>query len=133
VVAVEAMLDGDRCDAMWTDPPYGVNYNNFATPEAARKARRRTDGLRIENDAKPDDLPGLLAGAWAVATAALKPGAPVYIAHPDTFRGVFEQAMRDGGWLFRQPLIWVKNSLALGRSDYHYRHEPIRSAVPGRR
>lgn len=33
--------------------------------------------------------------------------------------------MRDAGWLFRQNLIWAKNTLVLGRSDYHYRHEPI--------
>ena len=26
---------------------------------------------------------------------------------------------------FRQQLVWVKNTFALGRSDYHYRHEPI--------
>ena len=27
--------------------------------------------------------------------------------------------------MLRQQLIWVKNSLVFGRSDYHYRHEPI--------
>ena len=29
------------------------------------------------------------------------------------------------GWSFRQQLVWVKNSLVLGRSDYMYRHEPV--------
>ena len=27
--------------------------------------------------------------------------------------------------MWRQSLNWVKNTFALGRSDYHYRHEPI--------
>lgn len=112
--AVEAMLAGDRCDTMWTDPPYGVGY-----------VGKTKDALTIQNDSGPGGLAELLAGAWAVATAALKLGAPLYIAHPDTFRNLFEQAMRDAGWLFRQNLIWVKNTLVLGRSDYHYRHEPI--------
>ena len=29
------------------------------------------------------------------------------------------------GWRLRQTLVWVKDSFVLGRSDYHYRHEPI--------
>jgi DNA modification methylase len=29
----------------------------------------------------------------------------------------------------RQNLIWVKNAMVLGRSDYHYRHEPILEAA----
>lgn len=27
--------------------------------------------------------------------------------------------------LFKQRLVWVKNSLVLGHSDYHYKHEDI--------
>lgn len=113
VAAVEDMLDGDRCDAMWTDPPYGVDY-----------VGKTKDALTIQNDGATD-LPELLAGAFAVATVALKPGAPVYVAHADTARIVFETAMKDAGWLVRQNLIWAKDTMVLGRSDYHYRHEPI--------
>lgn len=125
VTGVETMLDGARADCMWTDPPYGVDYNNFDSPEKARAARRRTDGLRVANDGAAD-LPELLAGAFATATAALKSGAPVYIAHPPGPLSLdFAKAFLDAGWLLRQNLIWVKDSLVLGRSDYHYRHEPI--------
>ncbi|MFJ4966097.1 DNA methyltransferase [Streptomyces sp. NPDC088729] len=113
VAAVEDMLDGDRCDAMWTDPPYGVDY-----------VGKTKNALTIQNDGATD-LPELLAGAFAVATAALKPGAPVYVAHADTARIVFETAMLEAGWHVRQNLIWAKDTMVLGRSDYHYRHEPI--------
>ena len=27
--------------------------------------------------------------------------------------------------IWRQTLVWVKDSMVLGHSDYHYRHEPI--------
>jgi DNA modification methylase len=27
--------------------------------------------------------------------------------------------------IWRQTLVWVKNTFALGHSDYHYRHEPM--------
>jgi site-specific DNA-methyltransferase (adenine-specific) len=38
---------------------------------------------------------------------------------------IFEGALRETGYLYRQTLIWVKNTLVLGRSDYQYKHEPI--------
>jgi DNA modification methylase len=33
--------------------------------------------------------------------------------------------MREAGWLVKQCLIWVKNSIVMGRQDYHWQHEPI--------
>ena len=36
-------------------------------------------------------------------------------------QAVFEKT----GWQFRQGLVWMKDSMVLGRSDYHYLHEPI--------
>ena len=115
--AVDDMLDGDCCDAMWTDPPYGVDYVGGT-------------GLTIQNDGA-DGLPALLAGAFQVAHHALIPGAAAYVAHADTARLVFEQALTRAGFLVRQNLVWVKNSLVLGRSDYHWRHEPILEAEAG--
>jgi site-specific DNA-methyltransferase (adenine-specific) len=114
IAAVEAMLDGDRADCMWTDPPYGVDYMG-----------KTKDALTIRNDGA-DGLPELLAGAFAVVTAVLKPGAPFYIAHPpgpDSI--VFWEAVRAAGWLHRQNLVWDKGVMVLGRSDYHYQHEPL--------
>lgn len=114
MAAVEAMLGGDRCDCMWTDPPYGVEYIG-----------KTKDALTIRNDGA-DDLPALLAGAFAVATAALKPGAAVYIAHPaGALCRPFTEAFFAAGWRFHEGLVWVKDVMALGHSDYHYRHEPI--------
>lgn len=114
VAAVEAMLAGDRCDCMWTDPPYGVDY-----------VGKTKDALTIQNDGA-SSLPELLAGAFATATIALKPGAPLYIAHPPGPLSLdFAKAFLDAGWLLRQNLIWVKDVMVLGHSDYHYRHEPV--------
>ena len=118
VAAVEGMLAGDRCDGMWTDPPYGVEYKGKAGS--------------IENDTA-DALVTLLPGFLAVATVALRPGSPFYIAHPAGPKSLpFYDAIRGAGWLFRQQMVWVKDSLVLGQTDYHYRHEPILAGVvPG--
>lgn len=110
---VEALMGADRADLMWTDPPYGVEYEG-----------KTAEKLRIQNDGKME-LAGLLRGAFDAAADVLKPGAPVYVAHADTERITFERSLRDAGFLVRQNLIWVKNTMVLGHSDYHYKHEPI--------
>lgn len=113
-LTAERLLDGGLADCMWTDPPYGVNY-----------VGKTADALTIQNDGA-EDLPELLHGFLATATGALQPGAPAYIAHPaGPLQLQFGQAILDAGWSLRQQLVWVKDTFALGRSDYHYSHEPI--------
>jgi DNA modification methylase len=113
-VAVETMLGGNRADCMWTDPPYGVEY-----------VGKTKEALTIKGDGAAG-LSGLLAGAFTVATAALGPGAAVYVAHPaGALHKQFIESFLAVGWSFRQGLVWVKDSMVLGHSDYHYRHEPI--------
>lgn len=122
--AVRRLVGDTPPDCVWTDPPYGVDYCANLTPEKARKARKRTDGLTIQNDGA-GGLENLLEQAFDVVVKVCCPGAPVYVAHSDTERMKFEQAMLEAGIVVRQNLVWVKDRLALGRSDYHYRHEPI--------
>ncbi|EGS4806839.1 site-specific DNA-methyltransferase, partial [Listeria monocytogenes] len=111
--AVRTMLAGDTADCIWTDPPYGVDYIG-----------KTKDALTISNDTT-NGLPQLLADAFATATAVARPGAPVYVAHADTERITFETALTAAGITIRQNLVWVKNQLVMGRSDYHWQHEPI--------
>ncbi len=110
--AVKANAPG-LADCIWTDPPYGVNYVGGTKQK-----------LKIKND-MAEDLPDLLGGAFRTLIECSRPGAPVYVAHADTERVTFQEAMEKSGIIVRQNLVWVKNSLVLGRSDYHYQHEPI--------
>ena len=65
-----------------------------------------------------------LQRAFAAAKPLLAPGAGFYIWHADTTRGEFLQAVRGVGWTVREVLVWNKNRFALGRQDYHWKHEP---------
>lgn len=108
-------LFSDRpADMMWTDPPYGVDY-----------VGKTKDALTIENDGAKD-LDELLRLAWAAVDPVLRVGAPFYIAHPAGILSlVFGKSVIDAGWHFHETLVWVKDSMVLGHSDYHYKHEPI--------
>jgi DNA modification methylase len=109
---VERLMEGDLAQCMWTDPPYGVEYQGGT-------------GLSIEND-DAEGIPDLLERAWAVADKILVSGAPIYVCHPAGPLSVaFGKAFLDIGWRLHETLVWVKSSLVLGHSDYHYRHEPI--------
>lgn len=118
---VEALLaDSPRAEVLWTDPPYGVDY-------VGKTARR----LRIRNDAEAGTY-GLLCDAFAAVDPWLAPSARFYVAAPPGPQGtVFRLALDEVGWRFHQALVWVKNSMVLGHSDYHYRHEDVLAGFAG--
>jgi DNA modification methylase len=110
----ELLLEGERPQLLWTDPPFGVSYIG--------KTKRK---LRIEGD-RASGLAALLGAAFGCADEALAPGAALYVAHPAGPGGlIFGSCFVGQGWQLRQTLVWVKDAFVLGRSDYHYRHEPI--------
>jgi site-specific DNA-methyltransferase (adenine-specific) len=112
--SVSGLLDGQKADTLWTDPPYGVSY--------VGKTKLK---LTIDNDGSAG-LREFLDKFLRVAGQHLSTSAPFYIAHPPgPLAGQFYRAVEDAGWRIHQGLVWVKDSMVLGHSDYHYQHEPI--------
>jgi DNA modification methylase len=106
------------------DPPYGVSYSEKTrwTSKRGRGRHRRP----IQNDTlKPEELRELFATALKVAREYALPGAAIYATVPSVFLKFFIQGLEDGGFAYKQCLIWRKQSFVLSRSDYHYQHEPI--------
>jgi DNA modification methylase len=112
--ALERLLDGERAELLWTDPPYGVDY--------VGKTKQK---LRIANDRR-DGLDHLLRDAFAVLDTALQPSARFYIASPGGLLGLtFRQAVVEVGWHLHQTLVWCKQTPTLAHSDYQPAHEDI--------
>lgn len=111
---IERLMGEEKAAILWTDPPYGVSYEG-----------KTRDALTIANDGA-EGLSALLCATFAAVSGALEPGAPFYIAHPAGPKALTFWNVIDGlGWQIHQCLVWVKDSMVLGHSDYHYRHEPI--------
>jgi DNA modification methylase len=102
--AVEKLMDGNKADMVFTDPPYGVDYKG------------------INNDSR-DGLEDLLRGAFGNYLASSKSGASIYCFHSDRCADVFHSVFREF-FHFSSMIIWAKNSLTLSQTDYQSQHEP---------
>ena len=102
--AVEKLMDGQKADMVFTDPPYGVDYEG------------------INNDSR-SGLEELLRGAFSNYLATSKSGAACYVFHSDRCADIFHTVFREY-FHFSSMIIWAKNSLTLSRTDYQSQHEP---------
>lgn len=112
--AFEKLMDGELADMVITDPPYNVAY------EGGTKEK-----LTIQNDSMSnDDFYTFLYDFYTALTTAVKKGGAIYVWHAPSEIINFAKAMVDAGWLLKQQLIWVKNTMVKGRQDYQWKHEP---------
>jgi site-specific DNA-methyltransferase (adenine-specific) len=114
IQALEALCQDQAVDMWLTDPPYNVAYEG-----------KTKDALKIQNDSMDDDqFRQFLRDSYVAADAVMKPGAVFYIWHADSEGYNFRGAAQDAGWKVRQCLIWKKQTMVMGRQDYHWKHEP---------
>lgn len=112
VTDVEALMGEEMADCLLTDPPYNVDYEGGT-------------GMKIENDRmSATAFDEFLEAAFFCADHVMRTGAAYYIWHADSNGYQFREAALKTGWQLRQCLVWVKNTLVLGRQDYQWRHEP---------
>jgi len=110
----EKLMQGELADMVVTDPPYNVAYEG-----------KTKDALTIQNDSMGnDDFYKFLYDFYVACSAFTKMGGAWYVWHADSEGANFRQAMKDAGLYVKQCLIWVKNTMVMGRQDYQWKHEP---------
>lgn len=110
---VKTLLNGNKADMIFTDPPYNVNYEG-------------SDGQSIQNDNMGnEEFYNFLLSVYKNMFDSIKEGGSIYVCHADSEGLNFRKAFIDAGFKLAQCLIWVKNSFTMGRQDYQWQHEPI--------
>jgi site-specific DNA-methyltransferase (adenine-specific) len=100
----------DNAEICLTDPPYGVDY-----------VGKTKDELTIQNDGLDEAL-GLLEDSFGNIAATIKKN--IFVFHPNMYHAEFLKEYKKYFHL-SSVLMWVKNIFTLGRSDFHWRSEPI--------
>jgi DNA modification methylase len=113
--AVEKLMAGSKADMVFTDPPYGVDYDGGH----AVKGKRRE---KLANDATADIYSDVLPMAYA----ASKDSASLYLWFSDSKSAAVTAAVTAAGYEVRNTLIWNKNMAQFGAigAQYKSKHEP---------
>ncbi|EFL53030.1 DNA methylase N-4/N-6 domain protein [Solidesulfovibrio fructosivorans JJ]] len=107
-----ALLGEERPELAVTDPPYNVAVEGKA-------------GKILNDNMGETAFREFLGRAFAALFEVLADGAAVYVAHSETEGLTFRESFLAAGFKLAGCLIWRKNVHVLGRSDYHWQHEPI--------
>lgn len=112
---INKLTAGEQVDLLLTDPPYNVAYEG-----------KTEEALKIKNDTwkSEEDFKEFLTKAFLIAYNSMKPGAVFYIWHAQMQAHNFIAACKEAALDIKQTLIWNKNYLVLGHSDYQWKHEP---------
>jgi hypothetical protein len=102
--AVERLMDGQKADMVFTDPPYNVDYEGYTEEK-----------LKIEGDKRtPEQFQEFLLGVFSSYLWALKPGGSLYVCHPSSWQREFQGALELSDFEVRCQIIWAKNTFAWG-------------------
>ncbi len=114
---VATLMDGEKADMVFTDPPYGVSYVGTNNPNGKEWKMIENDNLR------GDKLYQFLLAAFRNIAEHMKLGGAFYIWFASVNHIQFETAIQEAKLKVKQELIWDKG-MVLGHSDYHWAYEP---------
>ncbi len=111
---VEKLMNGEKADMVFTDPPYGVDYDGGHATE------KRREKLANDDDVNMYDLPIKNAFIYSTDNACL------YLWFADRFASDVIYGVTDAGYSIRNWIIWNKNVAQFGAigAQYKSKHEP---------
>lgn len=112
---VAQLMQDDKADMVFTDPPYNVGYQGYTK-----------DKLTItQDDLTSTEFCDFLTQAFATCITILKSQASLYVCHSSQYQREFQHALEDNGIAIRNQIIWAKQHFAWGKGRYKFQHEPI--------
>lgn len=112
---VEKLMNGEKADMVFTDPPYGVDYDGGHAVKGVRREKLKNDGTPdIYNDTLP------------IMYMFSKKDTPLYLWYSDSKSLAVLSAVLSAGYKIRNNIIWNKNVAQFGAigAQYKTKHEP---------
>lgn len=122
---VAKLMNGEKADMVFTDPPYGVSYT-----KKTKEIFKSEEYTEIKNDDKSgNELKEFFKSAFACLRSIMSDSCSYYVCSPQggDSEMMMMMMMRENNMKCRHQIIWVKDSpvFSMGRLDYDYKHEPI--------
>ena len=129
VETVKKAIGSRKVRAVVCDPPYGVAYvenkdwmGMRGSESAHFKAHKKIKGDQLQSEEEYI----VFTEKWIKAIVPhLAPKNSFYIFNSDWMICALRAGMKQAGIYYSQLIIWVKNTIVLGRKDYNPQHELI--------
>lgn len=130
----KAVGGGNMIRQILTDPPYGVAYIENKDWMGLRGPSKEKEFKKIAGDQLQSDraYADFTQGWLQKAVPFLSSYNTVYIFNSDLMMCALRQGMKDAGIYYSQMIIWIKNTIVMGRKDYLPQHEIIAYGWHGR-
>jgi DNA modification methylase len=114
---VARLMNGQRADMAFVDPPYNVALGNHG---GAGRGKKR---LIANDDLDPETWRAFVRG-WSTQLLANVDGA-LYICMSTKEWGSVSLILEELGGHWSDTIIWAKDRFVLGRADYQRKYEPL--------
>jgi DNA modification methylase len=110
--SVEQLMNGQKADMVFTDPPYGVGYVGGA---------KKRDGLANDHSTQ------IYVDSLKQALRITHPNAAFYVWYSDNLSSEVHTIIQNTGLILRSVIVWVKNNATFSNFgiQYHVKHEPL--------
>lgn len=133
ITDVERLMNGEKADMVFTDPPYNVAFKGQRFSSTTKDGKKVFGDFSMNNKYKEianDDIDDegfsdFIRTVISNCFISLKPKHAWYFCFAQSELHLLLNAIIDNGGKWKNIIIWMKNQANLSNMDYKSRYEPI--------